>query len=106
MAAAAVRTHQQSRVESSHKSLAESRVLMPHVLFSSVRLLVIGRDGCYLEEEMDVEKLILLVKDYEETLDASRCEHRNRDYVASVWQKIAQEMGVGKTSATMFYFLI
>ena len=34
MAAAAVRTHQQSRVESSHASLAESRVLMPHVLFS------------------------------------------------------------------------
>jgi len=27
-----------SRVESSHTSLAESRVLMPHVLFSSVRL--------------------------------------------------------------------
>ena len=29
-----------------------------------------------------------------------------RDYVASVWQKIAQEMGVGKTSASMFYFLL
>ena len=38
MATAAVRTHQQSQVESSHTSLAGSRVLMPHVLFSSVRL--------------------------------------------------------------------
>ena len=27
---------------------------MPHVLFSSVRL-VVGRDGCCIEEEMDVE---------------------------------------------------
>jgi len=56
MAAAAVRTHQQSRVESSHTNLAESRVLMPHVPFSSVRL-VIGRDGCYLEEEINAENV-------------------------------------------------
>jgi hypothetical protein len=63
---------------------------------------VIGRDGCYLEEEMYVEKLILLVKD-EAIVDASRCEHRNRDYIASVWQKNAQEMGVGKRSASIFY---
>jgi hypothetical protein len=28
-------------------------------------------DGCYLEEEMDVEKLILLVKDHEVIYDAS-----------------------------------
>jgi len=56
---------------------------------------VIGRDGRYLEEEMDEEKLILLVKDYEAILDALRCERRYRDYIASVWQKIAQEMGVG-----------
>ena len=27
---------------------------------------------------MDVEKLILLVKDHEAIYDASRCEHRNR----------------------------
>ena len=39
---------------------------------------LIGHDGCYLEEEMDVEKLILLVKDHEAIYDASRCEHRNR----------------------------
>jgi hypothetical protein len=64
---------------------------------------VIGRDGCCLEEEMHVEKLILLVKDHGEIFDASRFEHRNRDYIASFWQKIAQEMGVGKTSASMFY---
>jgi hypothetical protein len=55
---------------------------------------------------MDVEKLILLVKDHEAICDASRGEHRNRDKVASVWQKIAQEMRVGKTSASMFYFLL
>jgi hypothetical protein len=67
---------------------------------------VIGRDGCYLEEEMDVEKLILLEKDHEAIFDASRCEHRNRDYVASVWQKIAQEMDAGKKRASMFYFLL
>jgi len=29
-------------------------------------------------DEMDVEKLILLVKDHEAIYDASRCEHRNR----------------------------
>jgi len=63
---------------------------------------VIGSDGCYLEEEMDMEKRILLVKDHEVIFDASRCKQRNRDYIASVWQKIAQEMGVGKTSASMF----
>jgi len=28
-------------------------------------------------EEIDVEKLILLVKDHEAIYDASRCEHRN-----------------------------
>jgi len=78
MVAAAVLTHQQSRVESSHTSLAESRVLMPHVPFSSLRLLVIGRDGCYLEGEIYVEKLIYLVKDHEAIYDVSRCEHRNR----------------------------
>jgi ribulose kinase len=65
---------------------------------------VIRRDGCYLEEEMDVEKLILLVKDHEAIVDASRCEHRNQDYIASVWQKIAQEMGIGKRSTSIFYF--
>ena len=37
--------------------------------------LVIERDGYYFEEEMDVEKLILLVKDHEAIFDASRCEH-------------------------------
>jgi hypothetical protein len=47
-------------------------------------------------EEMNVEKLILLVKDHEAIFDASRCEHRNRDYIASIWQKIAQELGEGK----------
>src|SRR5215470_2704557 len=45
---------------------------------------------------MDVEKLILLVKGHQAIYDASHSEHRNRDYIASVWVKIAQEMGVGK----------
>ena len=38
MTTAAVRTHQQSRVESSHTSLAESRVVMLLASFSSARL--------------------------------------------------------------------
>jgi hypothetical protein len=58
--------------------------------------LVLDVIGYYREEEMEVEKLILLVKDHEAIFDASSFEHRNRDYLASVWQKIAQEMGDGK----------
>jgi hypothetical protein len=104
MAAAAVRTHQQSRVES-HESCRVKSLDAACSIFVS-QALVIGRGGCYLEEEMDVEKLILLVKDHEPIFDASRCEHRNQDYTASVWQKIEQEMGVGKTSASRFYFLL
>jgi len=46
-------------------------------IFAS-QTLMIGRDGCYLVEEMDVEKLVRLVKDHEAIYDASRCEHRNR----------------------------
>ena len=67
---------------------------------------MIGRDGYYFEEEMDVEKLILLVKDHEAIFDVSRCEHRNRDYIASVWLKIAQEMGVGKWSVSVFTLIM
>jgi ribulose kinase len=55
---------------------------------------------------MDVEKLILLMKDHEAIYDTSRCEHRNRDCIASVWMKIAQEMGTGKWSASVFHFLL
>ena len=72
MAAAAVSTHRQSRVESSHVSLDAACSIFV------IQTLVIGRDGCYLEGEMDVEKLILLVKGHEAIYDASRCEHRNR----------------------------
>jgi hypothetical protein len=67
---------------------------------------VIVRDGWYLFEEMDVEKLILLVEDHEAIFDTSHCEHRNRDYIASVWLKIAKEISVGKWSASVFYFLV
>jgi hypothetical protein len=52
------------------------------------------------------KKLILLVKDHEAIFDASHCEHRNRDYLASVWQKIAWEMGIGKRSASKFSILL
>jgi len=76
MAAAAIRTHQQGRVES-HESCRGKRLDAACSIFVS-RTLVIGHDDCYLEEEMDVEKLILLVKDHEEIYDALRCEHRNR----------------------------
>jgi len=93
-----------SRVQS-HESCQVKSLDAACSIFVS-KTLVIGRDGCCLEEEMDVEKLILLVEDHEAVFDASRCEHRNWDYIASLWQKIAQEMGVGKTSASMFYFLL
>jgi len=76
MAAAAVHTYQQSPVQSSpvqssHTSLAESKVLMWPASFSSVRLQWSG-----VMEEMDVEKLIVLVKDHKVIYD-SRCEYQN-----------------------------
>ena len=63
---------------------------------------MIRRDGCCLEEYLDVENLILSVKKREEIVDAPRCEHRTLDYLASGWLKIAQEMGVGQWSAWCF----
>jgi hypothetical protein len=51
--------------------------------------------GALLSSEMNVEKLIRSVKDHQAMYDASDCEHRNKDDIASVWTKIAQEMGVG-----------
>jgi len=67
---------QTSRVES-HESCRVKSLDAAYSTFVS-QTLVIGRDGCCLEEEMDVEKLILLVKDHEAIHDVSRCEHRNR----------------------------
>jgi hypothetical protein len=49
-----------------------------------------------LRWKMYVEKFILLVKDRQAIYDPSHSEHRNRNYIASVWVKIAQEMGAGK----------
>jgi len=93
MAAAAVRTHQQSRVESHESCRVKS---LDAACFNFVsKILVIVRDGCHLEEEMDVVRLIFVVKDHEAIFNAWCCEHRNRDYVASVWQKILHEVGVG-----------
>ena len=77
-----------SRVESSRveSSLVESSRVESHdscrvnsldAACSIFARLVIGHDGCCLEEEMDVEMLILLVRDLEAIYDVSRCEHRN-----------------------------
>jgi hypothetical protein len=52
---------------------------------------------------MNVEKLILLVKDHEAIHDASDSYHRNRDYIASLWAKIAHEMDVGMWRALLFF---
>jgi len=64
-----------SRVES-HESCRVKSLDAACSIFVS-QTLVIGRDGC-LEQEMDAEKLILLVKDHEAIYNASRCEHGNR----------------------------
>jgi hypothetical protein len=53
---------------------------------------------------MDVEKLILLVKAHQAIYDPSRSEHRNRDHIASVWVKIAEEMGGGKRKIVYYYY--
>ena len=55
---------------------------------------------------MDVEKLILLDKYHEVIYDASRYEHRKRDYIARLWLEIAQEKGVGKWSASVLCCLL
>jgi hypothetical protein len=56
--------------------------------------------------EIGVEELILVVKDHEAIYDASRGEYRNCDQLVSMWKKIAQEMGVGKWSASVFCYLL
>jgi hypothetical protein len=45
---------------------------------------LIGRDGCYFGQEMNVERVMLLVKDHQTIYDASHCEPT--DYIACVWQ--------------------
>jgi hypothetical protein len=37
-----------------------------------------------MTEEMDVEKLILVVKDHESFYNTLHCEHRDRDQLASI----------------------
>jgi hypothetical protein len=46
--------------------------------------------------ENESRNLILSVKDHQAIYDASHCEHRTTDYMASLWIKLAQEIGVGK----------
>jgi hypothetical protein len=53
---------------------------------------------------MNVEKLILLDKDHQAMYGASDSDHRNRDYVARLWAKIAQEMDVGTWKALLSFF--
>jgi len=77
MAAAAVPTHQQSRVEPQESCRVKSLDAACSIFVSQT--LVIGHDGCYLEEEVDEEKLIHLVKDHEAIYDASRWEHVDDD---------------------------
>jgi hypothetical protein len=73
------------RIELSPTSLAEPRVLMPHVLFLSVGLQWLGMRAAILHWEMNVEKLICLIEGHQVIYDASHCEHRHREYVASIW---------------------
>jgi hypothetical protein len=75
-------TVESNRVQSSPTSLAESRVLIPHVSTSSVGLQWSGVLTDIERWEMNVERLILLVRDHQAIYDASHCEHRNRDHTA------------------------
>jgi hypothetical protein len=52
---------------------------------------------------MNAEKLILLGKGHQAIYNASRCEYRNRDYIASLWVETVLEMGVGKWRALVFF---
>jgi hypothetical protein len=81
----AVRTHQQIRVKSC-KSCRVRSIDAARSIFVS-QSLVIEHGSCYFEEDMDVKKLILLVKN-NEAIYASHYELRNWDYIASVWMKI------------------
>jgi hypothetical protein len=49
-----------------------------------------------LRWNIGVENFILLVKGHQATYDGCHSEHRNRNCIASVWVKIAREMGAGK----------
>jgi hypothetical protein len=44
---------------------------------------------CY---NMDVEKLIIVVRSRRKIYDAKDPNHRNKDYIASVWRRIAEEL--------------
>jgi hypothetical protein len=35
--------------------------------------------------EINVENVIILVKDHQASYDAAQCDDRNRNYIASVW---------------------
>ena len=52
---------------------------------------------------MDVEKLIILVRSRREIYDTKDPNHRNKDYIASVWRSIAEEL---QTTGTNFLFIL
>ena len=86
-AAAAVRTHQQGRVAACSIFVSQTPV--------------IGRDG-----RNECTEAHFLLKDHEAIYDASHCEHRKGDELASLWTKIAEVMGVGRWSVSVFCFLL
>jgi hypothetical protein len=70
-------THQHSRVLSRPTSPAESKVLMPNVSFSVVRFQWSGVTVGVLRWGMNIETLVLLLKENHAIYDASHCDYRN-----------------------------
>jgi hypothetical protein len=99
VAAVAAHTYRQSRVQSYESCRVKCLDAACSIFVSQT--LVVGRDGSRKKWNWKI-----LVKDHEAIFDASRCELWSQDYIASVWLKIAQEMGVGKWSTSVFYFLL
>jgi hypothetical protein len=59
---------------------------------------------CY---NMDVEKLIILVRNRREIYDANDPNHRNKDYITSVWRSTAEELqttGLDESKTFSFAF--
>ena len=91
-----VQSHESCRVKSLYAACSISVSHTPAICLTAA----------ILRNKLIWKNLIVFVKNQEEIFDASRCEHRTRDYIASVWLKIAQEMGVGKWSASVLCCLL
>jgi len=70
-------THQHTRVLPRPPSPAESTVLMPNVSFSAVGFQWSGVTVGILRWGMNIENLIILVKENQALYDASHCDYRN-----------------------------